>query len=504
MKPNEKQKELISLIDGRAELEGKNLTKSQELVYAALYFRSQGYTQMKEQTAGWFTQSNDQLLQLTGIGSKTTLTGSIRKLIDLGLIERKEGTIKGKLASSYRLSFDKKCTDESVPMDFAKCTDEERLNFLKEKKLNKSVPMKCTGTEKQKCTIDIDIEVDKEKENRDSMENLELKETELEKALKRIEELETKVTFWEMNLQTLFKTVGELVTRMNTILQNPSNYIPSATAGENVPSTGMNDTPQGATPSNGRFSKQEAEELEKSFNFFIRNLRNYDLQEQERMMENFLSRARATYTGKWIEEKVSWMKNSYSGMYKSINGKDPSKEQTANSRPATQPSNNGLGETEIYQQIANTFSVENYSPSTANKSRERLQDTIANGNITSEQKKNLLSYLMNLSTERWNEHQAQKEAQDTPSTTNEDNDTVNVTESAYEPKNALPEPDKNTNTDTGLSPSSEYFKLTYEANQLASKSEANDFLMNNKEKINALSAEQRTKLADVCRKFMIA
>lgn len=515
MKFNEEQKEIMTLLEGRKELEGKNLSKTQELLYAALYLRSQGYTNSLEETGGWFTQSNQQLLDLTGIKSKTTLISSIRKLIDLELIERKEGTFNGKIASAYRMCTDKKCTDKSVLIDFEKCTDEERFNFLKEKKLRKSVPMKCTGTENEKCTID--IEVDKEKENRDIMENLEVKqtedkETELEKALKRIEVLEEKVNYFESNQKTLFETVGELVKRFNSILQNPFfNNIPSADAGNNLPSKGSEIKPEGIDysnesgknePSTGRFNKQQAEELEKSFNYFIKNLRNYDPQEQERAMQAFTSKAKTTYTGDWIERKVNWMENSYRGMWKSINNKQPSKEQTfkeENTKP--QPANNGLSETDLYNEINNTFSVENYRPATAQKSRERLQGLISKGNVTSKQRGNLFNHLLSIMHQRDEELKAEKEAQTSPSETNVTNNTTNTPAASNESEMGLPEP-TTTNTEGELSTSSDYFRLTYEANQLKNKSEATDFLMNNKNKINALTAGQRAKVLDICRKLI--
>lgn len=249
MQLNHEQKELVSLLNGRKELEGKNLSKAQELVYAGLYFCSKGYTDSVHETGGWFTQSNKQLLDLTGISSKKTLQTSLRVLIDLGLIERKKGTFHGRLASSYRMCTDKKCTDKSVPIDFEKCTDEERFNFLKERKLRKSVPIKCTDVsvpmETEKCTIDIDIELDKEKdielEWTNTISDLKKRIEVLEEKVKELEEEKKQRATWNgvVDFDALF-----------SIDQNKEEHHEQApsTDGMDEPSSievELNDTPDG-------------------------------------------------------------------------------------------------------------------------------------------------------------------------------------------------------------------------------------------------------------------
>lgn len=542
MKFNEEQKELISLLQFKEEeLKGKKLTDAQKLVYAHLCFSNDGYPLMKEQTAGWFTQSYEQIRKGTKIGSDETISKALNALDKFGLIRYKKGTSTNRIANQYFIpTLEEKCSvdEKSVVLDFAKCTDEERFNFLKEKKLRKSVVKNCSTTEK-KCSIDIEIEKEenKEKENRDIMENLEVKqtevkETELEKALKRIEVLEEKVNYYEINQKTLFQTVGELVERFNNILQNPFfNNIP-ATAGNNLPSnrserkpegnessnesgknkpsTERNNAPQGLTPSTGRFSKQQAEELEQSFNFFIKNLRNYSPEEQKKLMEHFNSKAKETYTGNFIEKKLQWMEASFQGMYKTINGKTPSKtskEEKATkptTQPTAQPANNGLSENDIFNEISNTFSRDHYSPATAKQARERIQNLIFNSNLTTNQKKNLLEYLFRANNDRYNEYKKEIEAQNSQLNPQADNDTTNVTKSENESKNTLSDEadtQKNKQSETtikdentGLSNDSIFNKMKYELNNIETAEDAKDWVFNNKNTIQKLEPQQRDEL----------
>lgn len=498
----------------------KGLTPKQLNVLGYIEFRCQYFSDFRAENDDWFFLRKTDIAKATGT-SRSKLDAMTNKFLQLGLVAYNSGYRKGEKneASAWKLLYDYKRLDlhNEGYIEAKKGTLEGTLNNVDLQELNEKGTLNKKGTLNEKGTSVYRIKKKEESMKNLEFENLEVKqtevkETELVKALKRIEVLEEKVNYFESNQKTLFQTVGELVERFNNILQNPFfNNIPSADAGNNLPSNGSERKPEGIDcsnesgknePSTGRFNKQQAEELEKSFNYFIKNLRNYEPQEQERAMQAFTSKAKATYTGDWIERKVKWMENSYRGMWKSINDKQPSNEQAfkeENTKP--QPANNGLSETDLYNEINNTFSVENYSPATAQKSRERLQGLVFNGNVTSEQKRNLLNHLLRVMNQRDEELKAEKEAQTSPSETNVTNNTTNTTSASNEPEMGLPEP-TTANTEGELSTSSDYFRLTYEANQLKNKSEATDFLMNNKNRINALSAGQRAKVLDICRKLI--
>lgn len=248
MKFNEEQKELISLLQFRSELKGIKLTKGQKLIYAHLCFCNDGYTDMKENTGGWFTQSYRQIKDATGINSDHTIADTINFLFNAGLIFYKKGSVNGGIANSFFIihgsKVHKKCSDElkkSAVIDFEKCSDEERFNFLKERKLRKSVPIKCTDRsvpmETEKCSIDIDIELDKEKdielEWTNTISDLKKRIEVLEEKVKELEEEKKQRTSWNgvVDFDKLFSSDKEeeahqdQATQMNGMNEPSSNEV---------------------------------------------------------------------------------------------------------------------------------------------------------------------------------------------------------------------------------------------------------------------------------------
>ena len=149
----------------------KGYKKQQRNLLGYIMFRYSGYSRQRAENEDWFFMSNSDLLQASGIGSKTTLYLYIRQFISNGVIEMMSGDRHH--ANMYRLTeqyqdhkFDyrpvEKCTTDIIDIE----GDNEKSVPPTESVLptaqNDSESV--LPTTNKKCTTDIvDIEGDNEK-----------------------------------------------------------------------------------------------------------------------------------------------------------------------------------------------------------------------------------------------------------------------------------------------------------------------------------------------------
>lgn len=256
MKFNEEQKELVALLPQDVKKYG--LTDSAKLVLGQIIFM---YGTDFAEENGFVFRSNEDLLNDTGIASKTTLLKAINQLVNKGLISTKRAA-KGDrgTASEYVLNesvlqkctiqdidnqaFGKKCTikcTNNCTIENQKCTIEierkindmelnikELVEAIKELK-DEIKDLKCT-IEGQKCTTDSDTDSEKESFYKEKL--IDEKQWVFEHEWNDDEELD----FSDEDLMQIEGWGNALMASTNKTITSNNNEVMKATATNNNPS----------------------------------------------------------------------------------------------------------------------------------------------------------------------------------------------------------------------------------------------------------------------------